>query len=73
MSIISVVGSPDLDARLPAFADLEAPAVVIGGAISERVGHAARAVRDGVRPMILWPPAGSALEAEDLVAHADEA
>ena len=47
--------------------------MVIGGPVSERVDHATDAVRDGATAVVLWPPAPSALEAERLAAHADEA
>ena len=72
MSHLTVVGA-GLEARLPPLPDLEGAAVVVGGPVAERAGHAARAVEGGTPVLLLWPPAASALEAEDLAAHADEA
>ncbi len=73
MSHLTVVGDPGLEARYPPPSADGPPVVVVGGPVAERVGHAASAVRDGAAVILLWPPAASALEAEELMIHADEA
>ena len=72
---VSVVGAPDLAARLAAPSAPSAPTsvVVIGGPVEDRAALAAEAVGTGVHAFLLWPPAASASAAGALADRAEEA
>lgn len=69
---ISVVGAPDLAARVERAGGGER-VVVVGGPVRERVAWATRAVSAGAHAFVLWPPAPDAGAAEALAARAEEA
>jgi len=69
---ISVVGAPDLAARVERAGEGER-IVVVGGPVRERVAWATRAVSAGAHAFLLWPPAADAGAAETLAARAEEA
>lgn len=75
MPTVTVVGAPDLAARLavPVSEPSDRRVVVVGGPVDARVGRATEAVRSGADVLLLWPPARVASEATALAARAEEA